>query len=286
VSRGRKKVGKRKGLWLTLLVLGLALAVAGCGGGQETGESGQQADTEKTTWEQIQEEGVLVAGLDDTFAPMGYRDAQTNELIGFDIDMGAELGKRLGVEIEWQPTDWDGVIAALNSKKFDVIISGMSVTDERKEVINFSKNYVNAGIGMVVSKDNTEISNAEDLKQLDGERIATQTGSSGETACKELGLENVKLYDQYPEAFQDLAIGRVDVIIVDVTTAAHYVSKKPDTYKVVGERLVEEPYAIGIRKDDTDLKEAIDAALTEMMEDGTLTEISMKWFGDDVIPKE
>jgi polar amino acid transport system substrate-binding protein len=267
-------------------VLGLALAVAGCGGGQETGESGQQADTEKTTWEQIQEEGVLVAGLDDTFAPMGYRDAQTNELIGFDIDMGAELGKRLGVEIEWQPTDWDGVIAALNSKKFDVIISGMSVTDERKEVINFSKNYVNAGIGMVVSKDNTEISNAEDLKQLDGERIATQTGSSGETACKELGLENVKLYDQYPEAFQDLAIGRVDVIIVDVTTAAHYVSKKPDTYKVVGERLVEEPYAIGIRKDDTDLKEAIDAALTEMMEDGTLTEISMKWFGDDVIPKE
>jgi len=279
-------VGKRKGLWLTLLVLGLALAVAGCGGGQETGESGQQADTEKTTWEQIQEEGVLVAGLDDTFAPMGYRDAQTNELIGFDIDMGAELGKRLGVEIEWQPTDWDGVIAALNSKKFDVIISGMSVTDERKEVINFSKNYVNAGIGMVVSKDNTEISNAEDLKQLDGERIATQTGSSGETACKELGLENVKLYDQYPEAFQDLAIGRVDVIIVDVTTAAHYVSKKPDTYKVVGERLVEEPYAIGIRKDDTDLKEAIDAALTEMMEDGTLTEISMKWFGDDVIPKE
>lgn len=279
-------MGKRKGLWLTLLVLGLALAVAGCGGGQETGESGQQADTEKTTWEQIQEEGVLVAGLDDTFAPMGYRDAQTNELIGFDIDMGAELGKRLGVEIEWQPTDWDGVIAALNSKKFDVIISGMSVTDERKEVINFSKNYVNAGIGMVVSKDNTEISNAEDLKQLDGERIATQTGSSGETACKELGLENVKLYDQYPEAFQDLAIGRVDVIIVDVTTAAHYVSKKPDTYKVVGERLVEEPYAIGIRKDDTDLKEAIDAALTEMMEDGTLTEISMKWFGDDVIPKE
>lgn len=274
---------KVKFLGLAVLVLALALAVAGCGGEKAADRPGEQAGAEKTTWEEIQERGYMVAGLDDTFAPMGYRDPKTNELIGFDIDMGAELGKRLGVEIKWQPTDWDGVIGALKSKKFDVIISGMSVTDERKKVINFSKNYLKAGIGMVVRKDNNDINSVEDL---DGKVIATQTGSSGETACSDLGLKGVKLYDQYPEAFQDLAIGRVDVVVVDVTTAAHYISKKPDTYKVVGERLVDEPYAIGIRKEDKDLKEAIDAALTEMMEDGTLSRISMKWFGDDLIPKE
>lgn len=274
---------KVKFLGLAVLVLALALAVAGCGGEKAADRPGEQAGAEKTTWEEIQERGYMVAGLDDTFAPMGYRDPKTNELIGFDIDMGAELGKRLGVEIKWQPTDWDGVIGALKSKKFDVIISGMSVTDERKKVINFSKNYLKAGIGMVVRKDNNDINSVGDL---DGKVIATQTGSSGETACSDLGLKGVKLYDQYPEAFQDLAIGRVDVVVVDVTTAAHYISKKPDTYKVVGERLVDEPYAIGIRKEDKDLKEAIDAALTEMMEDGTLSRISMKWFGDDLIPKE
>lgn len=276
-------MGRTKLLWLIILVMGLAVFAAGCGG-DKADKSDEQVNpgTEKTTWEMIQEKGVIVAGLDDTFAPMGYRDEKTNELIGFDIDMGKELGKRLGVKVEWQPTDWDGVMGALNSKKFDVIISGMSVTEKRKEVIDFSKNYVNAGIGMVVKKDNTNINSADDLE---GKNIATQTGSSGETACQDLGLEDVKLYDQYPEAFQDLAIGRVDVVVVDVTTAAHFVSKKPDTYKVVGGRIVEEPYAIGIRKEDKDLQEAINAALTEMQKDGTLTAISMKWFGDDVTPE-
>ncbi|MBM7855554.1 polar amino acid transport system substrate-binding protein [Desulfohalotomaculum tongense] len=268
-----------KYLWLVVLALGLALLAAGCGEKQADKPNQQAA---KTTWEQIQEKGVLVAGLDDTFAPMGFRDENTNELIGFDIDMGAELAKRLGVEIKWQPTEWKGVMGSLNSKKFDVIISGMSVTDERKKVIDFSRNYVNAGIGVVVKKDNNDIASAQDLK---GKKIATQTGSSGAIACKDQGLENVTLYDQYPQAFNDLAIGRVDAVVVDVTTAAHYISKKPDTYKLLDFRLTDEPYAIGIRKEDKDLKEAIDKALTEMMQDGTLSAISQKWFGDDVTPK-
>ncbi|MCF8010240.1 MAG: amino acid ABC transporter substrate-binding protein [Clostridiales bacterium] len=274
-------------LWVISAVLGLSLVAAGCGGQDNESNSGDQNDKAKsTTWQQVQEDGVLKVGLDDTFAPMGYHDPDTNELIGFDIDMGKELAKNLGVEIEWQPTEWEGVIASLKTKKFDAVISGMSVTEKRKKQIAFSDNYLQAGIGMVVKKSNdNSIKTAEDLKELKSDEIATQTGSSGETACDELELGEVKLYDQYPEAFQDLAIGRVNVVIVDVTTAAHYVSKKPDTYKIVGERLVKEPYAIGLRKADAELQKEINKALSEMKEDGTLTEISQKWFGNDLIPE-
>ncbi|MEG6616334.1 amino acid ABC transporter substrate-binding protein [Peptococcaceae bacterium 1198_IL3148] len=278
-------MSRTKYLVLTLLVIGLALFAVGCGGGEKPATN-EQAATEKTTWEQIQEKGVMVVGLDDTFRPMGFRD-ENNELVGFDIDMGKELEKRLGIKIEWMPTEWEGVTGSLNAKKFDAIINGMSITEDRKKAIAFSIPYVNASIGMAVTKDNEEIKTAADLE---GKVIATQSGSSGYEACKKLvedGIlaeENVKMYAQYPEAFQDLEIGRVEAIVVDVTTAEDYVSKKPDNYKIVEEPLVADLYAIGLRKDDTDLKEVLDNTLREMMADGTLAEISKKWFdGKDMI---
>jgi len=281
----------KKFIWLVVLVLGLTFTVTGCGGNQPSdkpeGEA-VSADAEKTTWELIQEKGVMTIGLDDTFRPMGFRD-ENGQLVGFDIDMGKEFEKRLGVKMEWIPTDWSGVTGALNSKKFDVVINGMSITEERKKVIDFSIPYVNASIGMAVQKDNNDIKTRDDLK---GKTVATQAGSSGYEACKKLVEDgiidetNLKQYNQYPEAFQDLAFGRVDVVVVDVTTAQDFVNKRPDTYKVVEEPLVEDFYAIGLRKEDKDLKEVLDKTLREMMEDGTLVEISKRWFdGKDMTAK-
>ncbi|WP_449241512.1 transporter substrate-binding domain-containing protein [Desulfoscipio gibsoniae] len=280
---------RTKCLWLLMLVLSLALVAAGCGGEEPAGKSDGQAvsgDTEKTSWELIQEKGVMTIGLDDTFRPMGFRD-EKGELVGFDIDMGKEIEKRLGIKMEWIPTDWNGVTGALNAKKFDVVINGMSITKERAAAIGFSIPYVNASIGMAVLKDNTDINTKDDLK---GKTVATQAGSSGCEACKSLIEEGIikeaglRQYNQYPEAFQDLSIGRVDVVVVDVTTAEDYIGEKPDAYKIIKKPLVEDMYAIGLRKEDKDLKEVLDKTLREMMADGTLTEISKKWFdGKDMI---
>ncbi|AQS58779.1 amino acid ABC transporter substrate-binding protein [Desulforamulus ferrireducens] len=273
---------KKKGLLMVILLVTLALLAVGCGGGEKekaaTPEPAQQA--EKNTLELIKEKGVMVVGLDDTFAPMGYRDEQNN-LVGFDIDMTEEIGKRLGVKIEWQPTQWDGVILALDSKRFDVIISGMTVTEERKKSINFSTPYINDGLVMVVKKGTTGFNTAEDLK---GKAVGTQAGSSGEEACKKMGLE-AKLYKTYPEAFNDLQIGRTEVVVVDAMTAGHYLSKRADTFEIVGEQLTQEPMAIGIRKADTELKAALDEIIAEMQKDGTLTSISQKWFNKDITTK-
>ncbi|MGI6553800.1 MAG: transporter substrate-binding domain-containing protein [Bacillota bacterium] len=106
----------------------------------------------------IKDRGVLVVGLDDSYPPMGYRDDK-NQLIGFDIDMGNEIGKRMGVKVEWQPTDWDGVIASLQSKKFDIIISGMTVTPERQQAVNFTNAYVTAGVVMLVKEEYDSLKN-------------------------------------------------------------------------------------------------------------------------------
>ncbi|MDS1030468.1 transporter substrate-binding domain-containing protein [Bacillota bacterium LX-D] len=144
---------KIKYLLGSVLLLSLVI-FGGCGAQKQATTSDNNNDNaaEKTALQLVQEKGELVAGLDDTFAPMGYHDEKTNDLVGFDIDMGAELAKRLGVKMKWQPTDWKGVTGSLNAKKFDVIISGMSVTPEREKVIAFSKPYLHAGIGMVVKK--------------------------------------------------------------------------------------------------------------------------------------
>ena len=282
---------KTKIACLLVLVLALALSVVGCGGDKPAADSQNESaneQTEKTTWQTIQETKVMKVGLDDTFRPMGFRD-ENNQLVGFDIDMGTELGKRLGFEIEWIPTDWNGVTGALNAKKFDAIINGMSITEERMEVIDFSIPYVNASIGMAVKKDNNDIKTGEDLK---GKVVATQAGSSGYEACKSLVEDgvieeaNLKLYNQYPEAFQELALGRVDAVVVDVTTAIDFIKKSPDDFKLVEEPLVADLYAIGLRKEDNELREVLNKTLKEMMEDGTLTEISKKWFdGKDMIAK-
>lgn len=230
----------------------------------------------------VQKEGKLTIGLDDSYPPMEFRDSKNN-LVGFDVDLGNEIGKKLGVKTEYTSTDFNGIILALGSSKFNVILSAMSITDKRKQSIDFSDSYVMGGQVAAIKQGNTKIKKLSDLK---GMVVACQLGSTGDTAATAMkGLKEVKRYDKITEAFQELSSGRVDAVIMDAQVGGYYVAKKPGEYNVLTEKISEEPIGIGFKKEDKELKAAIQKALNELKADGTLSKLSQKWFGFDAYKK-
>lgn len=255
---------------LTVTMAGALLV--GCGQKQETLNS----------LEAVQKAGKLTIGLDDSYPPMEFRDSK-NELVGFDIDLGYEIGKKLGVTTEYTTTDFNGILLALTSSKFNMILSGMSITDKRKESIDFSDTYVMGGQVVAIKKGNTSIKSLEDLK---GKVVACQLGSTGDTAATAMEeLKEIKRYDKITEAFQELSNERVDAVIMDAQVGGYYVAKKPGEYDVLKDVISEEPMGIGFKKEDKELRAAVQKALDELKADGTLTKLSQKWFGFDAYTK-
>lgn len=222
----------------------------------------------------------IVIGMDDSFPPMEFRDS-SNNLQGFDIDLANEISKRLNIKVEFMPTDWNGVIQSLNAKRFDIILSALSVTPEREQQIAFSKPYLEDNQVIVVAKNNTDITEPEDLK---GKIVGVQLGSTSEEAMKPLvnTIKEVKKYERNTQALEDLAIGRTQAVVVDELVGRYYIKEHSDKYKILSKPLTREPVAVGFRKDDTTTKEKFDKALDEMKKDGTMENISKKWFGENI----
>ncbi|MEA2101658.1 MAG: amino acid ABC transporter substrate-binding protein [Thermodesulfobacteriota bacterium] len=233
------------------------------------------------SWDRVKEQEKLVIGMDDAFPPMEFRN-ENNDLIGFDIDASKELGKRLGIDIVYQPTAWDGVVMALKVKKFDCIWSGMSITPERQKEIAFTKPYLVENQVLVVKANNKKIMGVKDL--TDKDVAGVQQGSTSEQALAKLSqkFKETKRYDKNTEAFMDLKIGRIDVLAVDEIVGRYYLSKRPGEFRVLPEALTSEPIGIGIRKEDVSLRNKIQETLDGMFADGTMKKISIKWFGDDI----
>lgn len=237
----------------------------------------------ETTSNSTNSKQKIVIGMDDSFPPMEFRDTKNN-LQGFDIDLANEIGKRLNVEIEFMPTDWNGVIQSLQTKRFDIILSALSVTEDRKKQIAFSDPYILEKQIVVVQKSNTTIKTPDDLK---GKIVGVQLGSTSEEAMKsiERSMQSVKRYDKNTEALQDLAIGRTQAVVVDELVGRYYIKEHSDKYRILDKELTKEPIAVGFRKDDTELKNKFNKVLKEMSKDGTLEKISKKWFGENITSK-
>ena len=230
----------------------------------------------------VQQKGEFVLGLDDSFPPMGYRD-ENGDIVGFDIDAAREVCKRLGVELKVQPIDWAAKEQEIATGNIDCIWNGFTKTPERLKVLSFSHPYVkNAQV--VVVRGDSAINTLEDLS---GKKVGLQAGSSAEAAVQdtpglEASLKEIVPFKENLTALMDLEIGGVDAVVLDLLVANDNIKRMGKDFRILDETLTEEEYAIGFRKADLALVEAVDNALLEMAEDGTLAEIAEKWFGADI----
>ena len=243
------------------------------------------AGTEDNSLQKIKDAGKLVLGLDDTFAPMGFRD-ESGEIVGFDIDLAKEVASRIGVELEIKPIDWSSSILSLNKGDIDVLWNGVTINESRKAQINFSKPYLNNRLIIVKPKDRNDINSKEDLA---GKVLGVQVGSNDEALQSDpisKEAKEIRKYDVNVNAFLDLRAKRIDAVIIDEVAAQYYISEeKVDFVVVENSPLTEEFYGIGFRKTDVELLTEVDRILDEMKADGTSAEISQKWFAKDIVLK-
>lgn len=232
------------------------------------------------SFKRVKTQGSLTIGLDDAFPPMGYR-TDKGELVGFDIDAAEEVGKRLGIRINWQPTAWDGVIHSLNSRKFDAIWNGMTITDERKKAVAFTKPYKMDGQVAVIRFGEKKFKKLADLK---GANVGVQKGSSALEAVKKLPAPpaSVREYEDNPKALLDLESKRLDTVIIDDATGRHFIAQRPGKFQVIPGYITKEPFGVAFRKEDVELRAAVQKTLDRMVKDGTMAKISKKWFGEDI----
>lgn len=237
----------------------------------------------KDSLQKIKDKGTFVLGLDDSFPPMGYRD-DNGDIVGFDIDVAREVSKRLGVELKPQPINWDVKELELTTGAIDCIWNGFTVTPEREEKLLFSKPYLKNRQVFIVKKD----SGIFTLADLKGKKIGVQSGSSGEVAFEESEIYDAKNVVGYPNflmGIMDLNAGGVDAVVIDEIVADAQLQKSSvsASMKVLRDLpIASEDYAIGFRKEDVELRDAVQNTIEDMKKDGTLKTISIKWFSEDL----
>lgn len=255
---------------LLILAIGMILVLAGCGGNQEpAGENNEQQGVENAKFT------YAMSGL---YKPFNYKDS--GKLVGFDVEIGAEIAKRMGMEPNPVTNPWETIIQGLKAGKYDAIIGSMAITEKRKEQVDFSRPYYRSGAQVFVSAENDEIKTPDDMK--DKKIGVVKASTFRDVALEYTNEDNVVGYDSDVIALQDLPTGRIDAVITDQMVGVVAI-KNGVSIKDVGDPLWVDEMAIPVNKDNTELLDKINAALEEMIEDGTYAEISNKWFGRSIL---
>ncbi len=270
-----EKMKKRTLLGLmTAVLVCCTMMLAGCG--SQTASDG--------SWKYVKDNGELIVGLDDTFAPMGFKD-NNGKIVGFDVDMAKAVCKELGIKATFKPINWDSKEMSLKSKDIDCIWNGLSATKERQEKMSLSKKYLNNKIIIMSLKKSVNVKTNSDLENV---KIGTQKDSSALEAIKKDSLydkfkDNITEYDSYDDALLDMKAGRLDVIAVDQVLGNYKNQKMNGKLYTSDYNFGSDYYAIGFRKDDKELTNKVNDALQTLIDDGTAAKISKKWFGKDIV---
>jgi polar amino acid transport system substrate-binding protein len=267
----------------------MALSMTACGSSNSAAETtaadteAAESQAEETTAEEAKttDGGTLIVGFDQDFPPMGFV-GDDGEYTGFDLELAQEVAKRLGLEYKAQPIAWDSKDMELESGNIDCIWNGFTMTG-REDDYTWTEPYMANQQVFVVAND-SDISSQADLA---GKIVEVQADSSAEAALKEAPeltatFKELLTTADYNTAFMDLEQGAVDAIAMDVIVAGYQIQQRNADFKILDDSLSEEEYGVGFKKGNTELRDKVQSTLEEMAEDGTLQEVSEKWFSKDV----
>lgn len=227
----------------------------------------------------VKDAGVLRVAMSGTFSPFSFVD-DANNVVGFDVDIGAEIARRLGVKAEIVTTPFDGIIAGLIAGKFDTVVGSMTITEERAKAIDFVGPYYHGGRGLFVPTG----SDIQSFDAVKGHTVAVTLGETHDKWAKQQDGWNVRSYKSLPEMLLEANAGRVDAIVADKIPVLVAIKEQNLPLRQVDVPGVDPTANVGIaiRRNNPELKAAMQAALDDMMADGTYAAISMKWIGQDI----
>ena len=284
----------KKKIMAVLVAAGMVVSLAACGGSSQTAESAAEtvesaAETAESTAAEATEsvaeaaasedaelvtvtEGKLTMSTNAAFPPYEMT-TDSGDLEGIDIEVAGAIAKKLGLELQVDDMDFDAALLAAQQGKSDIVMAGVSVTEERQKVMEFSDSYA-TGVQVIIVKEDSEIASVEDLE---GKMIGTQRGTTGNIYCTDdYGEDHITTYDNGLTAVQALMNGQVDCVVIDQEPAKAFVAANQGL-KILETEYVSEDYTIGMAKGNTALQSAVNKALAELQEDGTVQSIVDKY---------
>ena len=280
---------KAKKLAALLLAAGMMVSMAACtsapaASGSDAGNSstsGESSATEQTSVDKIKAAGKIVMATNAQFEPVEYIDG--TDFKGIDIEISQKIADELGVELEIHDVKFESVIAEITTGKANFAAAGMSITPERLENVDFSNEYFSATQSILVMKEGSSVAKPEDLK---GKVVGVQTGTTADTYVTDkdgennVGVKEVKRYNSFVDAVNDLMAGRLDAVVMDDFPADKLVEKNADKIMKLDDELTGEKYAIAVPKGDEAMKELVNKVLADMEESGELDELFTKYIGE------